>query len=191
MNKLVALAILPALLVSMGCNSPSGETPQEKRDEVMKMHDTVLKQMYAADPKLEDKVKNAPGYAVFSNASLTFFFVGGGGGYGVAVDQKNNGRKTFMKMASGNLGLGLGVKDFRALYIFNKASAYTTFITKGWAFGAEADATATDGEKGGAADAAGRAAKDVEIHQLTDAGVILKATIEGAKYSVDYDLTKP
>ena len=190
MKKLIALAMLP-VLIGLGCNSPKGETPQEKRDEVMKMHDDVLKAMYKAKPELKDKVAGAPGYAVFSNASLTFFFVGGGGGYGVAVDQKNSGRKTYMKMASGNLGLGLGVKDFRALYIFNEASAYTTFITKGWTFGAEADATATDGDKGGSADAAGRAGKAVEIHQLTDAGVILKATIEGAKYSVDYDLTKP
>jgi lipid-binding SYLF domain-containing protein len=190
MKKLIALAILP-LLFGLGCNSPKGENPQEKRDEVMKMHDDVLKAMYAAKPELKDAVAKAPGYAVFSNASLTFFFVGGGGGYGVAVDQKNSGRKTFMKMASGNFGLGLGVKDFRALYIFNEASAYTTFITKGWVFGAEAAASATDAESGGSAEAAGTMKKAVEIHQLTDAGVILKATIEGAKYSVDWDLTKP
>jgi len=135
------------------------------------MHDEVLEQMYKAKPELKDKVANAPGYAVFSNASMTFFFVGGGGGYGVAVDNKNNGRKTYMKMTSGNLGLGLGVKDFRALYIFNKSSAYTTFITKGWAFGGEADATAASGDQGGGAEAAARAGKDVEIHQLTDSGV--------------------
>jgi len=190
MRKLVALAILP-VLIGLGCNTPEGGTPQEKRDAVMKMHDDVLAAMYKAKPELKDKVAKAPGYAVFSNASITFFFVGGGGGYGVAVDSSNNGRKTYMKMTSGNLGLGLGAKDFRALYIFNKASAYTTFITKGWAFGAEADATATSGDKGGGADAAGRAGKAVEIHQLTDSGVMLKATIEGAKYSVDFDLTKP
>ena len=190
MKKLAFLALLPVLF-AMACNTPTGATPQEKRDGVMKMHDDVLAAMYKAQPDLKDKVAKAPGYAVFSNASVTFFFVGGGGGYGVAIDQSNNNRKTFMKLASGNLGLGLGVKDFRALYIFNKASAYTTFITKGWAFGAEADATAKSGEKGGAADSAGRAGKAVEIHQLTDSGVMLKATIEGAKYSVDFDLTKP
>jgi lipid-binding SYLF domain-containing protein len=155
------------------------------------MHDDVLAALYKEKPELKDKVAKAPGYAVFSNLSVTFLVVGGGGGYGVAIDQKNNNRKTFMKVSSANFGLGLGAKDFRALYVFNKAEAYTTFITKGWQFGGEAAATATDKESGGSADAAGVVGKDVEIYQMTDAGVILKATIEGAKYKVDYELTKP
>ena len=50
------------------------------------------------------------------------FLASFGGGYGV-VTSNVNGKKTYMKMAAGGLGLGAGAKDYRLLFIFNTRDA--------------------------------------------------------------------
>ena len=47
-----------------------------------------------------------------------------------------------MRAGSGNVGLGLGAKDYRLLMIFNTEAAFHKFLTGTWSFGAGADATA-------------------------------------------------
>ena len=42
--------------------------------------------------------------------------------------------ETFMKMGSAGVGLGLGVKDFRAVFVFSEASKLEEFVDKGWDF---------------------------------------------------------
>ena len=187
MKRLTFLALLPVLL-GLACNAPEGKSKQDKRDFVNKMHDDTLKMFYEKKPDLEEKVKNAPGYAVFSNTNVTFLFVGGGGGYGVAVDNKKGGDKTYMKMASGNVGLGLGAKDFRGLFVFNTEAAFLKFLSGQWGGSASADAAATSGSEDGAADAAAKTGKEVDFYQYTDAGVMLQATVGGTKFSRDKDL---
>ena len=190
MKRLTFLAFLALapVLFGLGCNAPEGKTKQDKQDFVMKMHDETLNMFYSKKPDLEEKIKNAPGYAVFSNTNVTFIFVGGGGGYGVAIDTKQGGKKTYMKMTSGNIGLGLGAKDFRGLFIFNKEAALLKFLAGQWGVGAEADATATSGTDGGTANAAAKSGKAVDFYQYTDSGVMLQATVGGSKFSRDNDL---
>ena len=187
MKRLTFLLALLPVVFGVACSSPEGKTKQDKQDFVMKMHDDSLKLFYEKKPELEEKVKNAPGYAIFSNTNVTFIFVGGGGGYGVAIDKKL-GRKTYMKMSSGNVGLGLGAKDFRGLFIFNTEAALLKFLSGQWGVGAEADATATSGSDGGSADAAAKSGKAVDFYQYTDSGVMLQATVGGSKFSRDKEL---
>ena len=53
---------------------------------------------------------------------------------GVVNDNKTS-RPIFMKMGEVGIGLGLGVKDFRAVFIFHDRTTLTKFINSGWEFG--------------------------------------------------------
>ena len=59
-----------------------------------------------------------------------------------------------MKMFSAGVGIGAGIKDFRRVFIFSTKEAFDSFVEQGWQAGAQADAVAKAGEKGGAADSA-------------------------------------
>ena len=90
-------------------------------------------------------------------------------------------------MGEAGIGLGLGLKDFRAVFIFNKRSVMEQFVNKGWEFGGQADAAAKASEKGHAV--GGQAViEDITIYQLTESGLALQATVQGTKYWKDDDL---
>lgn len=182
--------ITPALLsaflaLSIGATSAFAASDKEKRAKIRETRDATLAELYAAKPETKDSIKRAAGYAVFSNVSFSLGFSAGGGS-GVVVDE--NGKETFMKMGTAGVGLGLGVKDFRAVFIFYSKEKLHDFIEKGWDFSGEADASAKSGDKGGAANAAGNAGSGVELYQFTKAGLALSASLNGTKYWKDDDL---
>ncbi|MDX9911048.1 MAG: hypothetical protein RBS39_04375 [Phycisphaerales bacterium] len=179
----LALALFaPAALVA--CAGPKGDTVAEQQKSVKETRDETLKMFYDHDASLKGKVSKAAGYGVFSNVGVKVIFVSGGGGYGVVHNNKSK-KDTYMKMGEAGVGLGLGVKDFRALFIFKDESTLQTFIDKGWEFGAEADAAAKSGDKGGAASGKGDVDSGIEIYQITESGLALSATIGGTKYWKD------
>ncbi len=71
--------------------------------------------------------------------------------------------KTFMKMASLGVGIGLGIKDFRAVFIFHNRYGYDDFIEKGWDLSAGADAAAKSGNKGDEANISDSMPGDVSV----------------------------
>lgn len=185
-RMLVAMTACAAMGAGLGGCSASGSTGTEKRTAINEMHDDTLAMLYKNTPAARDEVRNAPGYAVFSNVGVKVLFVGGGGGYGVAVDQPG-GARTYMKMGEANVGLGLGVKDFRAVFIFKTDEAYRQFIDNGWTASAEADAAAKADGSGGAA--SGRAQLgDMTIYQMTEDGLALAVSVGGTKYWKDSSL---
>ena len=93
-----------------------------------------------------------------------------------------------MKMLSGGVGLGLGVKDFRGVFVFTTPKAYRDFVEDGWEAGAHADAIAKAGKEGGAIEGALTVAPGTYLYQLTENGLALEATIQGTKYFKDDDL---
>jgi len=184
--RMMIVAAACALLSGLvGCTA-SGSNPEEKRTAINEMHDETLSMLYERRPSVRDEVRNAPGYAVFSNVGIKVIFVGGGGGYGVAVDQPA-GDRTYMKMGEANVGIGLGVKDFRAVFVFHTEEAFTNFVENGWTASAEADAAAKADESGGAA--SGRAQYgNMTVYQMTEDGLALAASIGGTKYWKDGSL---
>ena len=93
-----------------------------------------------------------------------------------------------MKMRSVGVGLGIGVKDVRAVFIFKNKRVLNEFVEKGWEFGGQADAAAKSGDKGAAVGGEAYVETGIAIYQLTEAGVALQATIAGTKYWKDKDL---
>ena len=98
-----------------------------------------------------------------------------------------------MSMANAGVGLGLGIKDFRALILFNDAEALKHFIEVGWESGAQADAAARSGDKGSELlnKTASTGTKKVTVYQLTQSGLVLQATLQGYKYWTDDELNAP
>jgi len=188
MNKrhFQGLCLLALMLCLTGCGPSHKLTVDQRRAAVQKMETQTLAQLYAKVPEAKQKVEDAAGYGVFSNANITFF-VSGGGGYGVVVDNKT-GQRTYMKMALGGLGLGVGVKDYRQVLVFKNRKAMTNFVEKGVDVGADLDVAATTGDKGGAAAAEGTTNKNIEVYTMTKSGLVVQATLAGTKYWKDKDL---
>jgi len=179
------LLVITGFLVR--CATPKGVTKQEQRDYVLKMKDETLAKLYAQKPEAKGMIKKAAGYGVFSNIGTYIFLLAGGNGYGVVVNN-STGQKTYMKMRSVGFGLGMGVKDFRAIFIFKNKEVLNEFLEKGWEFGGQADAAAKSGDKGGAASGEAYIETDIIIYELTEAGVALQATVAGTKFWKDKDL---
>ena len=185
-HVVIALWGLIMALILSGCATSGATTEADKRQAILDMKQEVLTDLYKVNSGAKSQIANAPGYAVFSNANINLIFASFSGGEGVVQDNKT-GKHTYMKMGEAGIGLGLGVKDFRAVFVFHKRDAMQKFIDSGWEFGAHADAAAKAGEKGGAV--GGEALlDDVTIYQMTESGLALQATIKGTKYWKDKEL---
>ncbi len=184
MFRVIFTAIICAGLLA--CTSTPKQSVEQRRAEVLKMRAQTISAIEAHQSNIRSKIKSAPGYAVFSNANVNLIFASFSGGYGVAHDNQS-GQDIYMKMGEAGLGLGLGVKDFRAIFVFKTRAAFERFIEHGWMVGAHADAAAKGGDKGAAAGGE-IMADDVEIYQLTESGLALQATIKGTKYWKDDSL---
>jgi lipid-binding SYLF domain-containing protein len=178
---------LLATILLVSCATPKGNTTQEKRNYVLDMKNETLSKLYREKPEVKSKIKNAAGHAVFSSINTNLFLFSSGNGYGVAIEN-SSGKKTYMKMNFIGVGPGIGLKDFRAVFIFKKKQVFNDFVEKGWEFGGQADAAAKSGEKGMAVGGEMYIEKDIEIYEMTEAGVALQATIAGTKYRKDNGL---
>jgi lipid-binding SYLF domain-containing protein len=183
--KLSILGLFCAILLS-GCVTTKGTTPSDKRQAILDMRKEALSDLYKVKPFSKSQIANAPGYAVFSDANINLLFASVGGGYGVVKNNKT-GKHTYMKMGELGVGLGLGLKDFRAIFIFHDQKTMNRFIESGWEFGGHADAAAKASDKGAAI--GGEVLLDnVTIYQLTESGLALQATLKGTKYWKDENL---
>ena len=95
-----------------------------------------------------------------------------------------------MKMISVGGGLGLGVKDYRVIFVFENDKALAHFLDSGWAGSGQADAAAKVGEKGGAYSGAVEVEPGVWVYQITKNGLALQLTLQGTKYYKDDSLNK-
>lgn len=178
--KYVALPLFFLIIIFGGCAITGAKSPSEKRQAVLSMKNEVLADLYKLKPDVKAQIARAPGYAVFSNANVNLILASFGGGYGVVKNNKT-GKHTYMNMGEVGIGIGLGVKDFRAVFVFHTTRSLNRFIEHGWAFGAQADAAAKAEDKGEAF--GGEVVLDnVTIYQITEAGLALQATIKGTKF---------
>jgi len=184
------LALLSAFLVASlvaGCAGPGGDTADARRQSVQSMRQDTLAKLYQLRPDARAAIERAEGYAVFSTVGVNVVFFAYADGWGVVRDNKS-GKDVYMKMASGGVGPGLGIKDFRAVFVFNTRAAFDGFVVNGWDATASADAAAKSSTKGAAASTAGTIGTPVDIYQITEAGIAAQATISGTRYWRDDDL---
>jgi lipid-binding SYLF domain-containing protein len=187
--KFVTAAVITVVVLTMACSTPKGETPAEKKDYADKMHRTALADLYRQKPETKAKVEGAAGYAVFSNIGMKILLLASGNGYGVVHDNET-GAETYMKMREFGLGIGLGVEDFKAVFVFNDKAVMKKFVDDGWEWGADASAAAKSGDTGGAAGGDTNTESDIDVYRFTESGIALMAAVTGTKYWKDEDLNK-
>lgn len=187
----ILFGLIAITLIVSGCGpSEKSYTLSERRQIIDSMADQNLERLYSERPAARQEIAESAGYAVFSNANVHVIFVGGGGGYGVAID-KTTGRKTYMKTSSGGIGFGLGAKGYQQVIIFKTRQALVDFVGSGWGVGSQAEATAKTPEAGGDTAADGILGKEVTTYTMTKSGLALQATVSGTRYWVDDDLNQP
>lgn len=176
-----ATCIVFALGLTCALPAIAKDSKEEQRAEVRKTSQQILNQLYRVRPSTKAAVAAAAGYAVFSNFGMKILFAGGGTGSGVAVNNASR-KEIFMKMVEVQAGLGLGVKKFRVVFIFESEAAFNEFVNSGWEFGGQATAAASYDKKGSAYQGAASVMPGVWMYQLTDEGLALELTGKGTKY---------
>ncbi|EDZ63228.1 hypothetical protein SMGD1_1367 [Sulfurimonas gotlandica GD1] len=159
----------------------------EARKERQKTSNETLKKLYKYAPKSKKMIENSYGYATFTNVGVNLIILSAEGGKGMAHNNKT-GKNIYMNMGSGGVGFGLGVKDFRAIFLFENKKVFDSFVNSGWEANAQADAAAKAGKEGGAVNAAITVAPGIRLYKLTQNGLAIQATIQGTKYWKDGDL---
>jgi len=180
---IVRCAVILGLVTLISACSAPGKTRDEQRSGIEALRNEVLTELHRLKPDTRPEVRKAPGYGVFSNVNVNVIFASGSNGYGVVVDNRT-GKRTYMKMAELGIGLGLGVKDFRAVFVFDDTKVMQRFVDSGWQFGGHADAAAKAQDKG-AAVGAEAVVDGIRIYQITESGLALQATVKGTKYWKD------
>jgi len=162
---------------------------EKERAEIQKIEKDTLAKLYAAQPSAKSAIEGAAGYAVFNNFGMKILVAGSGSGKGVAVDRKTQ-KRTYMRMGELQAGLGIGVKKFQVVFVFETPDKLEAFLNQGWEFGGQTTAAASTGDKGGSMQGALSVSPGVWIYQLTDKGLAVEATVKGTKYWKDEDLNK-
>jgi len=153
--------------------STKAEYKRQKIDEVAKQ---AMDALFEKNDKSKDLYESAHGYAVFDNIKIAFG-LSGGGGTGVAVTREN-GARTYMKMGTAGIGVGLGGQKYQVVFLIQDQKTFNNFVDRGWQ--AEAAAKVAAGTAG--ANVKTGFVNGMAIYQTTDKGLIARADVSGTKY---------
>jgi lipid-binding SYLF domain-containing protein len=166
----------------------SDKTIAQQRQEILNKSEQTLKQLYIVEPKAKELIDKSAGYATFSNFGMKILIAGGGTGSGVVISKDK--KAVYMNMAEVQAGLGLGIKSFQNIFIFQTNAAMNEFVNSGWTFGGQVTAAAKYEKDGDAYQDATVVAPGVLMYQLTDSGLAAEITGKGTKYYKNTDLNK-
>lgn len=187
-NTAIGLSIIIVAVTVMACARAQGHSPAQKRQYIQDMKSDTLQDLYRRKPETRSLVQNAAGYGVFSNINTQLLWFGAGNGYGVVVDNRT-GKKTYMSMGEAGVGIGVGLKDFREVIIFNNRAKLNNFVTSGWNVGtAQASAEAKYESDGASAAGEANLDADVVVYQMTEKGISLRVNFGASKYWVNDEL---
>jgi len=188
-NTIIVVALF--LLVGVANVSAQSDKDQKKiakqKKKIQKGKTKGLKELYKVEPSAKSKIANAYGYAVFTNTGVNLFVLSSGNGKGLLINNAT-GKQTYMKMISFGAGLGIGIKSYYAIFIFDNSKVFNNFLDNGWSADGQADATADAGETGASVSVAMNIAPGVLLYQIADKGLAAQATVQGTKFLVDKDL---
>ena len=97
-------------------------------------------------------------------------------------------RRRVLELPTLQAGLGIGVKKFSLVWVFETPEALRTFVDSGWELGGQTSLAAKAGDKGVAFQGAMVVAPGVWLYQLTETGLALELTAKGTKYFKNDDL---
>lgn len=194
LRSLLAIAILgfslnQAAFAQFSNPFASSKTVAQQKEDILKKNDEILKHLYQVQPKAKDLIDKSIGYATFSNFGMKILIAGGGTGTGVVIN-KSSKKPVYMDMAEVQAGLGLGIKSFQNIFVFQTEAALNDFVNSGWTFGGQVTAAAKYEKTGDAYQDAALVAPGVLMYQITDSGLAAEITGKGTKYYKNSDLNK-
>jgi len=176
---LTGLALLfPAAILVAGEEGEDWQSlkNESKRLKINEMADAALEKVMNGNWKADELFKSSYGWAAFDNLKIAFL-VSGGGGNGMAV-HKESGERTYMKMGTAGIGLGIGGQSYQVIFFFQDERTFHNFVEKGWK--ADASAQAAAGKDG--VNATTGFVNGVAVWQITDKGLMASVDIAGTKY---------
>jgi len=186
------LPVIFILFVSVSVNAQDDDkkkekkrNPVEERADIDQMASKALAELYKLNPGARAEISSSKGYAIFGNFGMNLLLLSTANGAGKAI---GGGKTTYMKMFSGGVGIGLGVKKYYGIFIFKTSKAFNNFVEEGWQAGGQADAAAKDNNQGGSVAGAISISPDIMFYQVTKKGLAAQITIQGTKYWKDEDL---
>ena len=176
--------LLTAILILAMGSASAEESAQvvQRRQEIDRNAQATLDELLKTHDGVRDLYARAAGYAVFT-VTKGGFIVSGGGGNGVAVN-KASGKRTYMRMGTGGIGLGIGGQRYSLVALFENADRLAKFVAGGWDSSATAEAVA--GQDGVAVRSS--FIDGVAFYQVTDKGLMAEADVSGTKFWVNEEL---
>jgi lipid-binding SYLF domain-containing protein len=182
MNIHRSLLLAAVLTLGVGPALAQGSAEaQQRRQEIDINAQGVLDELLMQQGA-RDLYNRAVGYAVFT-VTKGGFIVSGGGGNGVAVD-KASGQRTYMRMGTAGVGLGIGGQRYSLIMLFETKDRLDKFIAGGWDSRATAEAAA--GKEGIAVQSS--FFDGVAFYQITEKGLMAQADVSGTKFWVNDEL---
>ena len=178
-----SLLLATVLALSVGPVLAQGDAKvQERRQEIDANAKATLDELLKTHSGVRDLYERAKGYAVFT-VTKGGFIVSGGGGNGVAVN-KAAGQRTYMRMGTGGVGLGIGGQRYGLVILFETADRLDKFVAGGWDSSATAEAVA--GQEGVAVRSS--FIDGVAFYQISEKGLMAHADVSGTKFWVNDEL---
>ena len=181
----VLVLAVPALIAGHAAaagESKSSSKEQEKKTKIQQNTNEALGRLFKKSRTAKRLYDKSYGYAVFSNVKVSLGLTGGGGAGEAVV--RGSGKKTYMRMGTAGLNLGLGAQKYQVVFLFEDSDTFNRFVDKGWQ--AEGGANAVAGTAGANAEAS--FSQGLAVYQLTEGGLMLQADISGTKYWKSDDL---
>jgi lipid-binding SYLF domain-containing protein len=196
-HRLRVLIMLAAVVCAMSASAARPVLAQDevpkwrslerdaKRAKIDETAQQALDELFTKSVKAETLFEKAYGWAVFDNLKLALI-VSGGGGNGVAVD-KGTGDRTYMKMGTAGIGLGIGGQTYQVIMFFQDKGTFVNFVENGWQ--ADAGVTAAAGTEG--VNPSTGFVNGLAIFKVTDTGLMANADVAGTKYWKNKKLNPP
>jgi hypothetical protein len=184
-NKSICILLSSLMLVLLNaCTTIPVDERNQIRDEVNQAAETMIEQMVAKDPAIQEKLDQATGYAVASISATKIPILGGGYGLALLHDVENNTR-TYINVTRFDVGAGVGTGRFRVLVIFENRDTLERFRDGTWQ-SVVGTQSGVGSQSGSRIESSG---DGYTSYSVSDTGVALVATARLIKTSVNEDLT--
>ena len=170
-------------------NTLSADDLVKMRQDILRMSEETLKQLYKEHPQAKKEIENAYGYGVFKGQTVNLVMYVAGKGLGVVYDNKTK-TPIFMNAVRAGTGPGVGYKSIRGVLIFANETVYKQFTTIGLQVSASGDALLKVAGKGTQASKAVSLIPGVSLYQLVDTGLVLQANWGATEFLKDPNLNK-
>jgi lipid-binding SYLF domain-containing protein len=180
LGRPIALIIISVLAITAA--QAQGADAEQRRQEIDLNASRSLEKLFAQRGNARALYDQAVGYAVFS-ATKAGFVVSGGRGTGVVVN-KQSGARTYMRMITGGVGLGIGAQTYDLILFFQTDGRLAEFLNGSW--DANTSAQAAAGNEG--VGVASTFVDGVAVYQITDKGLMAWADVSGTRFRVLRDL---